>query len=182
MPHDDGPLALGDELAAVARVAAQREVLHVDRGEHVPREVPQRLRRRAVEEDAAQADPAHHGAVHRHALGVERVVAREAVARVEDEEEGEQRGGHRHDRPREYRQLDVVALEVEVQEEVVDAHQDPDHRSRQHHRHDRPSPAEQHADLIQLRGVVDDCHCCCACCCVCCCAWSMPSRAAPNAK
>ena len=46
----------------------------------------------------------------------------------------------------------------DVQEEVVDAHQDPDHRSCQHHCHDRSSPSHEHADLIQLRGIVGDGH------------------------
>ena len=123
-------------------------------------EVPQRLRRRAREEEAEEADPDHHGARHPGALAVELVVPVEAVARVEDEEEGEQPGRHRHDLPVEQRHLDVLPLHVQVEERAVREQQQPDHRPAQHRRHDGAAPPQEHGDLVEVGGVVGDRHRC----------------------
>ena len=114
--------------------------------------------RRFREVHAQQADPAHHRARHPRALRVEGVVARVAVARVEDQEKGQEGCRYARQLPRHGGHVDVLAVHVQVEEADVRREQQPHDRPAQHRRHDRPPPSQQHGELIEVGRVVRDGH------------------------
>lgn len=119
----------------------------------MPGHVEELLRRRRGEEDSQQPRECHDGPRHPGALAVQGVVAREAVAGVENEEKGEEGGGHADELPREVRHLDVGAVDVQVHEEHVGKEEEPERRLAEHSLEHRPVPNAEDGELVEL---IDD--------------------------